>query len=91
MVGVLVRRIRWILGDVWRFDPAVVIDQEPDRAIVAQAVKASRSKGQLDYSPHTCVSSWVAALYGSDLKKLIGSWGSPWLFLAFSTAFRGRR
>jgi hypothetical protein len=51
----------------------VVSDQDPDRAIVAQAEKASRSAGQLDYLPHACVSSGIAALYDSDFKKLMGS------------------
>jgi hypothetical protein len=59
---VLSDRLR-ILRDIWHSDPVVVSHQDPDRAIVAQAEKASRSAGQLDYLPHACVSSGVAALY----------------------------
>jgi hypothetical protein len=65
------------LRDIWRSDPALVSDQDPDRAIVAQAEKTSGCAGQLDYLPHVCGSSRVAVLYGSDFKKLIGSSEDP--------------
>jgi hypothetical protein len=69
---VLSGRLSWILRDIWHSDPVVVSHQDPDRAIVAQAEKASGSAGQLDYLPHACLSSGVAALYDSDFKKLNG-------------------
>jgi hypothetical protein len=75
---VLSARLSWILGDIWRYDQPWSAIKTQTVPSIAQAVKASRSTGQLDYFPHTSVSSWVAApLLAAILKKLIGSWGKP--------------
>jgi hypothetical protein len=64
---VLSDRLSWILRDIWHSDP-VVVSEDPDRAIVAQAEKASRSAGQLDYLPHACVFA-----LGSRRQGVLGS------------------
>jgi hypothetical protein len=74
---VLSGQLSWILGDIWRSDPTVISDHDLDRAIVAQAVKASNARRPTVLMLALALGS--RPYMGAILKSSTEAGGSRWL------------